>query len=127
MNIFYEPVNVNQWNIFEKVSGVGHVEPFLATKAMEEGDIVILHVGTQNKQYESGIYAYGTIIKGPYVLENHPEDYCNNKNTVDVRIDCICYGKPLIPHAQVKEFTRQFRTVHIIDSVHYKKILSLIR
>lgn len=24
MNIFFEPVNVNQWNIFEKVSGVGH-------------------------------------------------------------------------------------------------------
>ena len=47
MKIFYEPVNVNQWNMFEKVRAIGHIEPFLATKAMEKGDIVLLHVGKQ--------------------------------------------------------------------------------
>lgn len=126
MNIYFEPVNVNQWNIFEKVSGIGHVEPFLATKSMEEGDLVLLHVGSQNKKYESGIYAYGTIVKGPYILEDSPEDYCNNKNTCDVRIDYICYGTPLITHADSAEFIKQFRTVHMINEEYYKDILDKI-
>ena len=58
MQIFFEPVNLNHWNMFEKVSGVGHVEPFIATKAMEIGDMVLLYVGCQNKKYKSGVYAY---------------------------------------------------------------------
>lgn len=40
MNIYFEPVNVNHWNIFEKVKNIGHIEPFLATKSMQIGDIV---------------------------------------------------------------------------------------
>ena len=36
--------------MFEKVSGAGHIEPFLATKAMEEGDLILLHVGRQNRK-----------------------------------------------------------------------------
>lgn len=127
MKIYFEPVNVNQWNMFEKVTGEGHVEPFLATKSMEEGDLVLLHVGSQNKQYASGIYAYGTIVKGPYILENSPEDYCNNKNTCDVKIDYICYGTPLITHEEAKDFINQFRTVHMIGEEHYNDILSLIK
>ena len=122
MNIFFEPVNVNQWNMFEKVSGVGHIEPFLATKAMEEGDIVLLHVGCQNKKYESGIYAYGEIVKGPYILENSPEDYCNNKNTVDVRFEKIVYGSPILLHEECKDYIRQFRTVHCISEEYYPEI-----
>jgi len=126
MNIYFEPVNVNQWNIFEKVSGVGHIEPFLATKSMEEGDIVLLNVGCQNRSYESGIYSFGTIVKGPYILSNSPEDYCNNKRTVDVRIDYICYGKPFITHEESKSFLKQYRTVHKIDPSHYSQIMKTI-
>lgn len=59
--MFFEPVNLLQWNMFEKVKTIGHIEPFLATKAMSLGDIVFLHVGQQDKDYESGIYAYGVI------------------------------------------------------------------
>ena len=51
MNIYFEPVNVNQWNMFEKVKDIGHIEPFLATKSMQIGDIVVLHVGQQNAKY----------------------------------------------------------------------------
>ena len=50
MKIYFEPVNINQWNIFERVTGKGHIEPFLATKSMEEGDLVLLNVGRQNKR-----------------------------------------------------------------------------
>lgn len=122
MSIFFEPVNCNQWNIFEKVSGVGHIEPFLATKSMEFGDIILLHVGSQNKDYQSGIYAFGTVINGPYILRDHPDDYCNNKNTVDVRIDYICRGEPLFSHREASSFVHQFRTVHRIEDRYYQHI-----
>ena len=123
---YYEPVNLNQWNMFEKVQSVGHIEPFLATSSMNVGDIVLLHVGSQNKSYESGIYAIGTIVKAPYILENSPEDYCNNKLTVDVRIDKINYSSPYITHNECKAFINQFRTVHKIDEKYYYEILRFI-
>ena len=127
MDIFFEPVNVNQWNIFEKVKCMGHVEPFLATKSMDVGDLVLLNIGCQNKKYESGIYAFGTIVKGPYILENKPNDYCNNKNTCDVRIDFISYDFPIISHADSKKYIRQFRTPHRISEEHYPEIMSLLK
>jgi hypothetical protein len=48
-----EPVNLKQWNMFQLVNGPGHVEPFLATQSMHLGDVVLLHVGQQDKNYES--------------------------------------------------------------------------
>ena len=119
---YYEPVNLNQWNMFEKVKNIGHIEPFLATSSMNVEDIVLIHVGSQNKNYESGIYAIGTIVKAPYILENSPEDYCNNRLTVDVRIDKINYTSPYIRHDECKTFINQFRTVHKIDAKHYSLI-----
>lgn len=126
MDIFFEPVNINQWNMFEEVSGPGHIEPFLATKAMGEGDLVVLHVGAQSKARESGVYAYGTVVNGPYVLEGRPQDYCNNKLSVDVRIDRICYGRPLISHEEARSFIRQFRSAHKINDAYYDKALELL-
>ncbi|HCK43256.1 MAG TPA: hypothetical protein DHW16_02480 [Ruminococcaceae bacterium] len=119
---YFEPVNVNQWNMFEKVKNIGHVEPFLATSSMDIGDTMLLHVGSQNKNYESGIYAVGTIVKAPYILENSPQDYCNNKLTVDVRIDKINYSSPYITHEECKAFINQFRTAHKISEEHYALI-----
>ena len=124
--IYFEPVNLKQWNMFEQVSGPGHVEPFLATQNMEYGDLVLLHVGQQDKRYESGVYAYGTVVEGPYVLRDHPDDYCNGKNTVMVRFDKISYTAPLITHDQCTEFIRQFRTVHRIDPDYYAVIEEIL-
>ena len=126
MKIFYEPVNVNQWNIFEKVKSPGHIEPFLATKSMTVGDLMLLYVGQQDRKYESGVYAVGEIIDTPFILRNHPEDYCNNKETVNVRILNISYTEPLISHEQCIIFIHQFRTVHKIDEVYYQMILNLL-
>ncbi len=126
MRIFYEPVNVNQWNIFEKVQKNDHIEPFLATKAMDIGDLILLHVGSQNPMYQSGIYAYGTVVRSPYILKNSPSDYCNNKNTVDVRIDKIVRGAPLIKHDEAKGFIHQFRTVHCIEEQYYPEIMKML-
>lgn len=126
MNLFYEPVNINQWNMFEKVSGVGHIEPFLATKSMSKGDIVLLHVGQQNKKYQSGVYAIGKIVREPYILKDHPDDYCNNKNTVDIQIIKIDYSNYLISHDECKQFIKQFRTVHKIENEHYEYLMNLL-
>lgn len=123
MNIFFEPVNVNQWNIFEKVKKIGHIEPFLATKQMNVGDLMLLHVGQQNNRYESGIYAIGKIIEGPFIMENHPDDYCNNKNTVNIKITSISYSEPYVTHEECKAFINQFRTVHKINETYYEDIL----
>ena len=123
MNIFFEPINVNQWNIFEKVKKIGHIEPFLATKQMNIGDLILLHVGQHSKKYESGIYAVGEIIEGPFILENHPDDYCNNKSSVNVKIIKINYSSPYITHEDCKTFTNQFRIVHKIKNVHYDSII----
>ena len=125
--IYYEPVNLKQWNMFEKVSGPGHVEPFLATKSMNYGDIILLHVGSQDKRHESGVYAYGKVIHGPYILTGHPSDYCNEKNTVDVRIIKITYGHPMITHEKFKCYTGQFRSVHQINEKWYDEILQIIQ
>lgn len=125
--IYYEPVNLKQWNMFNKVSGVGHVEPFLATSSMEYGDLVLLHVGQQDKRFESGIYAFGTIVEGPFVLKDHPDDYCNGKNTVMVRFDKIEYGTPLISHEECLAFIHQFRRVHKIEPEYYETIKKMLK
>lgn len=115
MKIYFEPQNVNQWNIFNEVKSIGHIEPFLATKEMEIGDVVLLYVGQQNKNYKPGVYAIGTIVKAPYILRNSPADYCNNKLTVDIRIDKINYNEPYLDYNQMKNINKQFRTVHKLD------------
>ena len=125
--IFFEPVNLKQWNMFEKVNGVGHVEAFLATQSMEIGDLVVLHVGQQDNRYVSGIYAYGTVVEGPFVWQDHPDDYCNGKNTVMVRFDRIVYNRPLISHEDCTAFVHQFRTVHKIDPMYYGEIERLLK
>ena len=127
MNYFYEPVNLIQWNMFEKVQREGHIEPFLATKAMHCGDLVLLHVGKQVPEYESGIYAVGEIITEPYILTNSPEDYCNGKNTVDVKIIKMQRNVPYIRHDVCVEFIHQFRTVHRIRPQYYPTIEKLLR
>lgn len=104
MNIYFEPVNVNQWNMFEKVEEIGHIEPFLAVSTMETGDLMLLHVGQQNKQYKSGVYAFGEIVRAPFILKDHPEDYCNNKSTVLVKITKIDYKNPYITRQYMNNF-----------------------
>ena len=124
--IYIEPVNLTQWNMFEEVKQAGHVEPFLARQSMTVGDMVLLHVGQQDKRYASGVYAHGTIIKGPFILQDHPDDYCNGKNTVLVRIDRIDYTSPMITHDECKAFCRQFRTVHVIEPCYYTAIEDML-
>lgn len=125
MNYFFNPVNLKQWNMFEKVKKIGHIEVFLATKDMKLNDIMILHVGNQSKNKESGIYAWGIIVKEPYILTNSPKDYCNNKLSVDVKILYINYEEPVIKTSEHKIFN-QYRTVHKLKEENISELLKLL-
>lgn len=125
MNYFFEPVNLKQWNMFNNVKNINHVEHMLATKEMKLNDIVLLHVGKQCRNKESGIYSWGVIVKKTYILRNSPSEYCNNKNTVDVKIKYIDYEKPLILSKENKLFN-QYRTVHKLQPDELKKLEKVI-
>lgn len=126
MKYFYEPVNLNMWNLFEKVSGVGHIECFYATNKMNVGDVMFLHVGSQVSKFESGIYAVGEIISKPYILRNSPTDYCNNRNTVDVKIIKYNTNVPFISHIESLKYINQFRSHHMLEQEKGEKLYNLI-
>lgn len=126
MKYYFEPVNLIQWNMFKVVREIGHIEPFLAVKGMEIGDLVFLHVGQQDKKVESGVYAWGEVVREPYILRGSPQDYCNNKLTVDVKIVHITYNTPLLNHEQSKEVFTQFRGVHRLSDRSVSILLDYI-
>ncbi len=127
MDFYFESVNLNQWDLFHKVDGQGHIKTFLAVKSMKLGDIVLLYVGSQVKTINSGVYAWGRIVTEPFILQNSPNDYCNNKNTVKVDINEISYAKPLIDKETCKRIFSQFRSVHKIDESHNDEICRLLK
>ncbi len=112
--------------MFEKVKMPNHIEHFLATKNMEVGDKMVLHVGTQNPRYQSGIYAVGTIICEPYILNGRPDEQCNLNLTVDVRIDKMTNFNPYMTHSAYCEFDNSFRRVHEIKGNAGEKLISII-
>lgn len=127
MKIFYQPVNLNQYDIFQQVKQCGHVEAFLATNEMKPGDLMLFHVGTQNiEKAKPGIYAYGEIVSHPYIYMDENDEYCYQKNSVDVKIFEIDYNKPLIEESDCKNIINSFRRRNKIDEKHYDFILNKI-
>ena len=126
MNIYFEPVNLKQWNMFEMVSGIGHIEAFLATNSMKVGDIVLLHVGKQLPTVRSGVYAYGVIVEPAAIYLGNQEEQCYGNLSVMVRIARIERSKPLINENECKEIFAQFRRVHRVNDAYYDKIIKLI-
>ena len=120
--IYYEPVHLKHWNMFKEVPGPGHVESFYGVKDMSLGDIVLLHVGSQDGRYESGIYAFGEVVGDPY-LDNDPKDLRYGKYRIDVKFNTIVRNKPLMSHEQCKKYITQFRTVHKINEIWYDELM----
>lgn len=113
---FYEPVNVLQWNFFEKVESVGHIEPFFATSQMKVGDILFLHIGAQDRNHESGIYAVAKIINLPYIFKDNPQDKCYNNLSVDAEIIYMSKTEPLIKHNDTIEYIPTYRSVCLMPN-----------
>ena len=126
MNCFFVPVNLKHWDMFQKVKQAGHIETFLATKEIQLGDVMLLYVGKQDPRYASGVYAIGIACSEQYIPKNHPEEYCNNRNSVDVRIIAINYEKPYISHEVFSHFTRQLRSVHKISPMYYPDLQRIL-
>ena len=113
--MFYiQPVNLKQWMMFEKVKGVGHIEDFYGLRTIKEGDLMLFYVGPQDSRYESGIYAYGTVIERPFYSTINDE----NKWRVIVQFDRIRNDRPIISHQDCLLFTKGFKVVHAIDSAY---------
>ena len=128
-NFYYEPVNLFQWDMFKEVEGEGHIEYFLATSNMKIGDYVLLHVGSQKSDVESGVYGVAKILEAPAIYKGNPQDYCHNK--LSVKTEVIIYSKKiLMKHEDFKKYINQFRRVHRIDSQFnrelHKHFLSLL-
>ena len=126
MDIYYEPINLRQWNMFERVSGIGHIEAFLATKNMRVGDIVLLHVGKQVSTIQSGVYAYGHVVELPAIYLGNQEEKCYDNLSVLVKIVRIRHDIPLINEEESKKIFTQFRRVHRVNDAYYDKIIKLI-
>ena len=126
VEIYFEPVNLKQWNMFEMVSGIGHIEAFLATKNMKVGDIVLLHVGKQVSTVRSGVYAYGFITEPPAIYLGNQEEQCYGNLAVMVRIARIERAVPLMNESECKEVFTQFRSVHRVNDIYFDRILKMI-
>ena len=95
MRLFYEVVNVENWDFFKKIKSVGDVDNFFYVNGMNIGDKVIIHVARSENNNINGVYAWGTIIGNPKI-EKNKENYCYGKKAVDVRIEKFSHDKPLL-------------------------------
>lgn len=126
MNYFFEPVNLNMWNLFDKVSNIGHVEAFYATKDMKIGDIMFLHVGSQDSDYNSGVYAVGKIISMPHIYMENEDEYCYKKLSVKVEIIKYSRREPLVNYNDCKKYINQFRSHHMLEQEKGKMLYDYI-
>ena len=127
MQIFYSPIDIYQCNIFEEIEGPGAIFRVKSTSTMKNGDLVIMHLGHQNPKYESGVYAYGEIVKEPYFLTNEPDDYCNNMNAVDLKIINI-KESPFMVYEETNKFIKPYQISHKVkEEKYYAEILEKLK
>lgn len=112
MKIFFQPVNLIRWNMFENVNAYKYVESFYSNKSMEIGDVIVLYIGKQVDSIESGVYGFATIISEPSKILDDADDLKNNRHFVYAMIDILSFSRPLIREQKCKELFRQFQTTH---------------
>ena len=125
MQIFYSPIDITKCNIFEEIKDLESIFRVKSTKKMKKGDLVLLHLGKQDKNYPSGVYAYGKIVKEPYLLTDEPNDFCNNMDVVDLKILKI-NESPFMFSEETDKFIQPYQTPHIIDKIYYNEIFNKI-
>lgn len=110
VNLFYEPINLNNFNLFGKEAG--QEETFLYAEGMEQGDYLILYISKKgieqlkkektdeyqlNPVMESGFYGVAEVISNnPYILQE--EDYLKGRKVVKAKITFLSKTKPIIPY-----------------------------
>jgi len=114
MNTYFEPINLNVWDMFSKVKSNEHIETFIATKEMNVEDFLLLYVESQKSEISSCVYAIARITTKVFIMKDSPDDYCNNRRTVRAHIYKISFNKPIIDNSICKQIFNQFRSVHRI-------------
>ena len=109
MNYFLEPINIAEWNLFKEVCDYCYEESFYATKEMKSGDMIIFYIIKDDDKVPDGIYGNAIIIKNPYMVDS-------KRYMVDVKIKYIRFDEPIISFDLCKQYLKQFRSVHKIES-----------
>ena len=121
-NLFYEPINLQEYNMFEFLKEPGGKETFVATNDMKIGDYLLLHIGSQDTNYESGIYGIVKVLSNPYIYHGEESEHCNNKLSVDTEVVSIS-NTPLMTHDDFAKYVTQFRSKHKISSDYYDELM----
>lgn len=125
MKLYYESVNIEEWNFFENIKGVGDVNNFFYIKGMNKEDKVIIHISKSKNNDINGVYAWGTIV-GNAEIEQNPANFCYGKKAVNVRIECFSKDTPLLTHEVCKEYIKNFRSTHKLSEEAKNKIVELL-
>lgn len=126
IKLFFEPLNLNDYDLFEHLKNPGDKETFVATKKMKIGDYLLLFVGSQNENYSSGIYGVSRVISEPYIyFEEGSVAYSNGKLSVDTELVKISTS-PIIDSEKTKKYVNQFRSKHCIDEKNYNELRKIL-
>ena len=115
MNVFNVPINPDRWKIFRKIKGIGHIEPFRATKDMKEGDLLVLNI-VENKEenYHRGVYGFAIVVKEMYLL-NDKNDTLNGENVVDGKITHFKFDAPIIKFMHYHKYVKNDITPSMLE------------
>ena len=71
--------------------------------------MIIFYIIKDDDRVPGGIYGNGIIIKNPYMVDS-------KRYIVDVKIKHIRFDEPIIGFDLCKQYLKQFRSVHKIES-----------
>ena len=127
MNIYYQQQDATFWHENPDGKGVGIKDNFFATKSMHIGDLMLYHLGGQDKDVIPGVYAVGIIISEPYIFKDPRWTHDLWVDTVIVRFRST-EEKPLISDEISKVFGGIYRVRKVgrIDNSLHELILNLI-
>ena len=115
MNVFNMPINPDRWPIFTKIKGIGHIEPFRATKDMKEGDLLVLNIVENKKEnYHRGVYGFAIVVKEMYLL-NDKNDTLNDENVVDGKITHFKFDAPIIKFMHYHKYVKNDKTPSMLE------------
>lgn len=118
MNLYYNGINLLEWNLYEQ--DINSIDVYWGTSTMRKNDLLLLYVGGQLSQYKKGICGIAKVKSFPRISEN------TGRLVVDAQLVKICeLNKPYIEADKCKEFIKQFRSTHRINPIYYHIIFDL--
>lgn len=120
--LYYISVNIDNWDYFDKVDKVGYVNNFFYVNGMKKGDKAIFHISKNEEKGVHGVYAWGTIVGEPKVVDDK-NNYCYGKKAIDIRFDKFSKDKPLMTFDELSEYVNNFFGNKIISQEYQYEIV----